>query len=314
MTTTATRRHTVADFLGYGRRYRIDYRFPAAPSQPERAARLPIAQGRVETLALTAGAELVLSDLEVVQPYASRSRGQAALLIVVVMEGRVRLGTLEAERWLTAGEAFTLRLDERQILSAHQPAGQRLRTLSLALDEAAMHQWCGEALPTQAPSAWSLPNALSLTLEQGYRCELTGQPRRLLFQGLALQLLARGLAPPVRDTPQTTAPTASPGRRLEALRRLLEEAPEREHSLEALASRAAMSPSTLVRRFKAAYGCSPIDYLRRRRLARARELLLSGHSVQQAAHLSGYRHASNFITAFRRAYGVSPGSLASSRH
>ncbi|WP_355660390.1 helix-turn-helix domain-containing protein [Halomonas salifodinae] len=308
-----TRRHTVADFLGYGRRYQIDYRFPAAPSQPERAARLPIAQGRVEEVALPPGAELVLSDLEVVQPYASRSRGQAALLIVAVMEGRVRLGLAGRERWLTTGEAYTLRLDGREILAAHQPDGQRLRTLSLALSEAALGQWC-DSLPAAAPYAWSLPNALALTLEQGYRSDLAGQSRRLFLQGLALQLLAQGLTPPAQERLPATATATTPARRLEAVRRLLEEHPEREHDLAALASLAAMSPSTLARRFRAAYGCSPIDYLRRRRLARARELLLGGHSVQQAAHLSGYRHASNFITAFRRAYGVSPGSLASSRH
>lgn len=305
------RRHTVADFLGYGRRYQIDYRFPVAPGQPERAARLPIAQGRVEEVKLTAGAELVLSDLKVIQPYASRSRGQAALLIVAVLEGRVRLGLAGRERWLTAGEAYTLCLDDRQVLGAHQPADQRLRTLSLALSNEALGQWCG-SLPPAAPYAWSLPNALALTLEQGYHSGLSGQARRLFFQGLALQLLAQGLTPPAPERLPATA-TAAPARRLEAVRRLLEEHPEREHDLAALASLAAMSPSTLARRFRAAYGCSPIDYLRRRRLARARELLLGGYSVQQVAHLSGYRHASNFITAFRRAYGVSPGSLSSSR-
>nr|WP_275298124.1 helix-turn-helix transcriptional regulator [Halomonas campisalis] len=229
------------------------------------------------------------------------------------MEGRVRLGIPGRERWLTAGEAYTLRLDDRQVLGAHQPDGQRLRTLSLALSEAALGQWC-DSPPSAAPHAWSLPSALALTLEQGYRSGLSGQSRRLFLQGLALQLLAQGLAPSPRERLPATTATTAPARRLEAVRRLLEEAPERDHDLETLATHAAMSASTLVRRFKAAYGCSPIDYLRRQRLSRARELLLGGHSVQQVAHLSGYRHASNFITAFRRAYGVSPGSLASSRH
>lgn len=310
MTSSATYRLTIADFLSYGHRYCIDYRFPVAPYQAERAAQLTIAQGRVEETLLFPGVKLVLSDLDVLHSYASHSRGKAALLILVVAEGRVRLGIGAVECWLTSGQALTLHLNEQQVLNAHQPDGQRLRTLSLAFDEAAMHQWCGAAPPAALPRTWSLTNLLLLSLEHSFRSPMTGQSRQLFLQGLALQLLAQGVALPDRSSSQTTASS----NRLETVRRILEETPERDHSLEALAAEAAMSSSTLVRHFKAAYGCSPINYLRRMRLALARELLLGGHSVQQAAHLSGYRYASNFITAFRRTYGVSPGSLVSSRH
>ncbi|NDL68992.1 AraC family transcriptional regulator [Vreelandella alkaliphila] len=305
MTRAAIYRMTVADFLDYGHRYCIEYRFPATACPPERAAQMSVAQGRVEEIVLFPGVELVLSDIDVIHPYASHSLGSAARLLVVVIEGRVRLGSNTEQRWLTAGQAHSLCLNDRQVLDAYQPEGQRLRTLCLSLDETAMHQWCGETFPAEPSSTWSLTHALNLSLEQSFHSPLTGLPRRLLFQGLALQLLAQGQAPPSRESIQVTA---SPSR-LESVRRLLEEAPEREHRLEVLAARAAMSPSTLVRRFKTAYGCSPIDYLRRMRLSLARELLLDGHSIQQAAHLSGYRHASNFTTAFRRAFGVSPSTL-----
>lgn len=75
------------------------------------------------------------------------------------------------------------------------------------------------------------------------------------------------------------------------------------------AQRAAMSPSSLRSKFRAAYGCSVFDYLRDCRLERARGYLLEGYSVQQAARMSGYQHATNFSTAFRRRYGFSPGDL-----
>ncbi|MDL4863984.1 helix-turn-helix domain-containing protein, partial [Halomonas elongata] len=52
------------------------------------------------------------------------------------------------------------------------------------------------------------------------------------------------------------------------------------------------------------------DDLREYRLSLARDYLTRGFSVQQAAHFCGYRHASNFATAFRRHYGVAPSSLA----
>jgi AraC-like DNA-binding protein len=38
---------------------------------------------------------------------------------------------------------------------------------------------------------------------------------------------------------------------------------------------------------------------------------LEGHSVQQAAWMSGYQHATNFATAFRRRYGICPGMVRS---
>jgi AraC-like DNA-binding protein len=59
-----------------------------------------------------------------------------------------------------------------------------------------------------------------------------------------------------------------------------------------------MSSSSLRSKFRQAYGCSVFDYLRDCRLARARGYLLEGYSVQQAAWMSGYQHATNFSTAF----------------
>ncbi|MEP1582208.1 MAG: helix-turn-helix domain-containing protein [Marinobacter sp.] len=46
--------------------------------------------------------------------------------------------------------------------------------------------------------------------------------------------------------------------------------------------------------------------MRKCRLNLAWHYLEQGYSVQQAAHRSGYRHATNFATAFRRQFGVSP--------
>lgn len=299
------RQHTVGDFLGYGRRHHIDYRFLTGERE-ERAgdSRRPVARGRVDEFGPARGARLTASDLEILTPYASRSRGSTALLLVAVLEGRIRLGLDDDLRWLGAGEAFTTRLDGDLPLQAHQGDGQRLRTLSLALDAEAMVCWVGSTASAGAPHPWRLGPVLLATLEQAFSSPLQGQARCLLHQGLALQLLAHGLA-------GHTGPGAvdSARRRLEAVRRRLDETPAQAHRLDDLARQAAMSPSTLVRRFRAAYGLPPFDYLRRRRLALARELLLTGHSVQQAAQLCGYGHASNFITAFRRAYGVSPGSL-----
>ncbi|WP_411161707.1 helix-turn-helix domain-containing protein [Chromohalobacter sp. HP20-39] len=41
----------------------------------------------------------------------------------------------------------------------------------------------------------------------------------------------------------------------------------------------------------------------------AHELLREGYSVQYVATRVGYRHASNFATAFKQRYGLSPRAL-----
>lgn len=67
-----------------------------------------------------------------------------------------------------------------------------------------------------------------------------------------------------------------------------------------------MSPSTLREKFRLAYGQSVFDYLRECRLALAHSQLREGLSVQQVAAQVGYRHATNFSTAFRQRYGIAP--------
>jgi AraC-like DNA-binding protein len=94
---------------------------------------------------------------------------------------------------------------------------------------------------------------------------------------------------------------------------MLEQSPEQEYTLGQLATLAAMSQSSLRSKFRQRYGCTLFDYLRDCRLELARRFLLEGHSVQQAAWMSGYQHATNFSTAFRRRYGISPGELRKPR-
>ncbi|EBS5417726.1 AraC family transcriptional regulator, partial [Salmonella enterica subsp. enterica serovar Newport] len=143
--------------------------------------------------------------------------------------------------------------------------------------------------------------------------------RQLMLEGIMLQLLGYALNLCQPATQKRGLPVTGEYQRLELIRRLLEQTPEKAYTLNELARRAAMSPSSLRCKFRHAYGCTVFDYLRDCRLARARRYLMEGYSVQQAAWMSGYQHATNFATAFRRRYGCSPGelrdaSLTASRH
>ena len=80
-------------------------------------------------------------------------------------------------------------------------------------------------------------------------------------------------------------------------------------SLAALAMAAGLERRTLLRRFARATGMTPIEYCRRVRIARARELLEGGDlSQKEIAQSLGYRDVASFARAFRKAVGSAPGA------
>lgn len=74
-----------------------------------------------------------------------------------------------------------------------------------------------------------------------------------------------------------------------------------------LAALSGVSEVYFRRIFQSKYGVSPKEYLVRRRIGYAKELLATGHfSVSEVAHLSGYNELCHFSREFKRRVGVSP--------
>ena len=308
----ARRSYGIRDFLSFGNQYGIDFRFPDI-SEPGRADDdVTVAEGIITETALPSGFRFTRSDLDILHSYESASRGQAPLLIVMELEGLVRISVGAVTRERESGMAVSLQLYTEHALCALQPAGQHLKTLTLAFDPAAMnsrstvHPALNALLRgIQHPFyLWRVPAPLAQSIEQSLVSSLPGLQKELLLEGLALQLAAYGL-----DEAGSEPPMSHELKRLESVRQLLEFAPTEHYTLENLAQRAAMSSSGLRAKFRATYGTSVFDYLRQCRLELGRRYLEQGYSVQQAAHASGYRYASNFATAFRRHFGVSPREL-----
>lgn len=67
-----------------------------------------------------------------------------------------------------------------------------------------------------------------------------------------------------------------------------------------------VSVNTLERRFLRELNISPSAYIRKKRLANAAKLLSEGHSVTEAAEMSGFADCSNFILLFKKAYQITP--------
>ncbi|MDI4636944.1 MULTISPECIES: helix-turn-helix transcriptional regulator [Halomonadaceae] len=321
VSTRLPRQLSAGDLERLGARCGIAYRFPALADRAQ-GAQTPILRGRVDELELRRGIYLTRSDLTVLEPYASRSLAAAPLFITVILDGRVRLRLGEKSLWLSPGQALCSRFDDRQALDAWQDAGQRLRTLNLAFRADALAALAHQYPPLKALQdgppvlrRQTLPNHLLDTLEEALASDSGCGDPRLLLDAVMLQLLARVLTNVDEATsddryhpPTATIPglSNSERERLARVRKVLDMHPEADHRLADLARLAAMSPSSLRAKFAAAHGQSVFAYLRGCRLTKAARLLEQGLDVQQTAHAVGYGHASNFTTAFRRHFGMSP--------
>lgn len=91
---------------------------------------------------------------------------------------------------------------------------------------------------------------------------------------------------------------------------IMHDAPFRRWTVEDLARETGQSRSAFAQRFQQLIGQPPIEYLTNWRLSLAKHRLEHGqHSVEQVAFEVGYESQSAFIRAFRKRYGVSPGSI-----
>jgi AraC family transcriptional regulator len=125
-----------------------------------------------------------------------------------------------------------------------------------------------------------------------------------LLSALAASLQRRYGATPPRDAkPRNGLPRARLNRVIEYIEANL----DRDIALAALAQTAGMSTHYFSELFKQSVDVSPHQYVLRRRIARARNLLNDpGVTVLEAAVRSGFSDQSHFTKIFRRIVGVTP--------
>lgn len=143
---------------------------------------------------------------------------------------------------------------------------------------------------------------------------LIGPLKRLFLEGAALQLFAlifqHELVEPVTGHLQSTQVMAHKKAVEKAARMLLEDLTE-PPGIIALSGATGLSQRKLSQGFKALYGCSMLELLTRKRLQTARELLTDrpDYPLKALTQDVGYKHPSNFITAFKREFGMTPGEF-----
>jgi transcriptional regulator GlxA family with amidase domain len=123
---------------------------------------------------------------------------------------------------------------------------------------------------------------------------------------------AGGQAQFIVHEPPAPSP-GSDGASLEPLQRWIEANLHRPLTLQDLARKAAMSTRTLNRRFREQVGTTPLQWLLRRRVRRAQQLLeTTGQSVEQVATRAGFGSAAALRDRFGRVVGTGPRSYRDS--
>jgi AraC-like DNA-binding protein len=101
--------------------------------------------------------------------------------------------------------------------------------------------------------------------------------------------------------------TTSPARSLAQVRAHIDRHYARRLTVGALADLAGLSPFHFIRAFRSATGLTPHQYVRERRLDRARELLVTTPlPVTEICVRTGFHSTGSFSSLFRRATGESP--------
>jgi AraC-like DNA-binding protein len=152
--------------------------------------------------------------------------------------------------------------------------------------------------------------SMQTALHQILNCPYHGLTRQLFLESKAMELMAYKLEQLESDPAKTKRHTVLKSDEVERIhfaRNLLIKDIENPPDLVELARMAGLSRSKLHHNFRAVYGITPFDYLRDRRLEKAKIFLNEGKmDVTEVAYSVGYSSLSHFTKVFKQYFGMPP--------
>ena len=276
-----------------------------------------VLDGTIRLQALPCGAKICASDVTYLTAAEHVGELPRSFTIVHILDG-VASGELGSRNRLhvSAGCAATVSVADSAQLSDHCSAGQRSRSILVHsrpedLADEQLADRLNAAIKCTGSAPMTVSTRSSALARELFAPSLDGDVGRLLAESCALELLARSLANVNRNGHDRTPSLSRQERaRMLKVQELLIAAPDRAYRLCDLAREAGVGVTTLKTKFPLVTGKPVFEFLRDVRLARAHTGLENeGWTVAQAAHFVGYTHQSNFSTAFRRKFGVSPSAI-----
>ncbi len=289
-----------------------------SPNFHEAGGHSEMFEGRVGFHALPFGVSLYSSDLQSLRESEHDGMVPRSLTIAVSLAGVTAdcaFGS-KGRLHLKAGTAAVVSVSDSARLVNRVEAGQYYRGLLVRtrpedlLDEEVAER-VEKLLRATEIAPMEMSGRSALLAQELFSPLAEGCIGRLFAESCALELLARALQTTSHLQEDRLRRVSSPDRaKLLAVRDRIVAEPERAYSLSQLARDAGLSVSALKAKFPEVFGQTVFAFLRDVRMERARDgIELEGWSVSQAAYFVGYRHQSNFSTAFRRKFGVAPSAL-----
>ena len=225
----------------------------------------------------------------------------------------------EANLIFEEGRDFFLHVQKRQVLplvdgtadSTMVALQTQLTTLDRLLGEPEAAALLGALDLTALPSmvVRAIPRQVSAPLHRAMAGSLSGATQKLYAQAKVLQYLS-GLSEHLSLVAGGMTASTTINERVAACRDHLLGLEGKLPSLVTLAQTFNLPAKRLNAAFNDAYGQTIFAFITAHRLDQARVALLETDAPMKAlAHKLGYSHVNNFITAFQKRFGQSPGSL-----
>ena len=243
---------------------------------------------------------------------------------------RHRIGRSSDKARSQAITCSAITLARTEVMTRHLVQGKHIRKLNVSLSRAWLNARCQQAIEqTQlsrlfsthgalyewqaSPEQQSLAKAmLGFNNQQGLNQSLLFEQYAIRLAGLCIESLLNVL-PENEGVQDPELISNTPVK--QQLKALVDQHIDNYCSVADIASANNMSVSTLQRRFKNTFDMTVNEYIRLRRLDRAKTAMtVQGLSIGQAAYLAGYNHSSNFIAAFKKQYAVTPAELMKTHH
>ena len=139
-------------------------------------------------------------------------------------------------------------------------------------------------------------------------CHYKDDMRRHFFNSRVKDLLFQFMVQWNKTIPITDRPTDIEIAAVHAAERMISDDISRHLIIPELAKKVHLSEFRFKIVFKKIFGAGAYEYLHKKRLKKAMQLLEKGYSVKEVAAETGY-HVSHFISMFRDYFGVTPGSI-----